>query len=607
MKAYNIKDINKGGIADSMYQGGANSQYKLVGLDIHNDGGIIRSNYALKKGSPDEGGGVVSELVTVIITATNGNTYHFSGESGKIWQESAGSWSLIDTSTARSGEVKCLGAIEYEGYLYWATQNYLHRIAIKDVGSWSTNVQRNWKALHIDHDKYGFNDGEIYTLGTSISEAATHKQMVTFYETIQTGIDVNIVTKGTGNWTVTLHNEANTSIASKTITNANLSTGYNLFTWDSPININRGEEYHVHITSTVADGTVATAITEDLGIADLEFYSQGDNEYHQMVEQNLVMYIADRQYVHQVDVDTQSYEHIYNAWALDIPVRYRIKCLGVDGTDLLIGTLSRTGENQCRFIKWNTWGESFQTNDPVPESAIHAFITGDNFVLAIAGLGNNIYIHRNGRLERFKTLQGDYNNSSYNKIYPEAVANFNGYALLGISNGAGNPVEQGVYSYGSKRANYPFVLNLEYIISKRVSGDFVLSNVTIGAIAAKAGQLYVSWKHGSDTGVDVIDYTSRLSGAYLISRLYHDSRLYEDNWKLLTLIYRTLPTNTDIKAYYSLDHGNTWIEWNDLTNSIIHNYIQSKETVRSNRIMIKVELICSGVYSPEVEEIYLIV
>jgi len=58
------------------------------------------------------------------------------------------------TTVPTSGGAGCSGAEEYNGYIYWATESYLHRIAIADAdGQWVNGVQ-NWNAFDVTDDTY---------------------------------------------------------------------------------------------------------------------------------------------------------------------------------------------------------------------------------------------------------------------------------------------------------------------------------------------------------------------------------------------------------------------------------------------------------------------
>lgn len=118
-----------------------------------------------------------------------------------------------------------------------------------------------------------------YTVPTSITESATTRHdFIPEKVAYNTEIDVYIVDKGTGNWTMTIHDSSNnlvqmpdnTNFASKTntgvvtISNASLTNNaLNTFAvnWDNPA---PDVTYHFHLTSTVGDGTVKTTTAGNL-------------------------------------------------------------------------------------------------------------------------------------------------------------------------------------------------------------------------------------------------------------------------------------------------------------------------------------------------------
>lgn len=139
-----IKDPVLGGIADTKYLGLADSVARAVGLDLHGEPGIIRAN---QKTTKESSVGLVDGFVKARVNCSNGEVYFFSGDSGKIWRRnSAGAYSLAYTTVAGAGASVCLGAREYNGYVYWATQSRLHRIAVATAASESswTTLSLNW-------------------------------------------------------------------------------------------------------------------------------------------------------------------------------------------------------------------------------------------------------------------------------------------------------------------------------------------------------------------------------------------------------------------------------------------------------------------------------
>lgn len=135
MNSIIIKDINLGGQSDSMYQGQQNSVYESVGLDLHSEPGILKNNQKLTK----ESGVVIDDLVKRILPCSDGNTYLFGSTNGKIWKRtSAGVYSLLYTATPAAGAVGILDAYEYQGFIYYAMQSRLGRVAVGAPTDWST-------------------------------------------------------------------------------------------------------------------------------------------------------------------------------------------------------------------------------------------------------------------------------------------------------------------------------------------------------------------------------------------------------------------------------------------------------------------------------------
>lgn len=147
-----IEKFNLGGLADSKFSGVANSVYKMIGFDPHSVPGLLKVEQKLTKNS----GATVTELCKHALTLTTGDTLWFSADSGKIWHRSAaGSWALCHTTVATAGGHACLGAFEYQGYVYWATESYLHRIAVASADEdWSGLTGQNWMKFLITDVAY---------------------------------------------------------------------------------------------------------------------------------------------------------------------------------------------------------------------------------------------------------------------------------------------------------------------------------------------------------------------------------------------------------------------------------------------------------------------
>lgn len=132
--------------------------------------------------------------------------------------------------------------------------------------------------------------GQNYTPPIAIVEnSANTRYFQSDIEPLQR-ISIFVNTKGTGNWTVTLHDGNNNNLGSATISNANLTANtWNDFVFTSQIRIYvapNARTYHYHVTSTVADGTLATNTASDLSQAATEIWAdrlvQTNNGMHPM-------------------------------------------------------------------------------------------------------------------------------------------------------------------------------------------------------------------------------------------------------------------------------------------------------------------------------------
>jgi len=140
------------GLSDSKWSGIAGSVAECVGLDIHTNPGLTQVQQKLTK----ESATTVDAFVKIAVTVSTGESFWFSSTSGKIWRRSnasPGTWLLVYTTSAGAGTHGCSGALEYNGYLYWATQSRLHRISMATAhataANWTSNVALNWATFEV--------------------------------------------------------------------------------------------------------------------------------------------------------------------------------------------------------------------------------------------------------------------------------------------------------------------------------------------------------------------------------------------------------------------------------------------------------------------------
>lgn len=599
-----IEKINQGGISDSIYAGAKYSVAQLVGCDIHSKPGLTTVRQKLAKDSA----AVITQFCKVGLETSTGDIYFFSSTSGKIWKVGS-PYTLAHTTTPNIGAAGCLGAFEYAGYLYWCTEDRGHRIPVNStaLADWSTYAQEDVLELDKDQDTLG-STGDVYTNTTAIAEGATHRQTFVPFSDVLSAIGVHVTAKGTGNWTVAVHDSSNNLLTSKAIAIGDMSTGWVIFEFSTTVPIVQGSSYHIHIYSSVADGTTTTTTSEDLEDGYIKIYRTSDSEFHPMIEHFGVLYIGDRNFVHQVEKSSHSTGantggvHTFTREALDIEKPLRVKCLGKAPLDLLIGTITSSTLSESQLIKWNTYSESFTSSDPIPEVGINAFIPVDNRIFVHAGLGGSIYLYDGYQLQSYKKIQGDYSPTATATVHPNAVGMLSGISLFGLSNGTGDPAQQGVYALGHYSRDYPFVYDLSYPISERSGTDSVLTGLEVGAIVVSGFDLYVSWKHGSNYGVDKLDYSKKFENAYIASRVIWIDRSEQQNFAKFVASYKTNPTDTYLYLNHDINYQGSWTNLSTLKNDTDRKiWITDEELQVGNTLQIQIGFVANGNSAPDFE------
>lgn len=149
-----IGNWNLAGLAYSRFSGAVDSFFKMVGWDIHSTPGLLKVAQKLTKDSST----TVTALCKARVASSNGAQYWFSSTDGKIWERpSAGTFRLVHTTTPAAGGAGCLGAVEYQGRIWWFTESRAHWIAVADADNndWSSDVTE-------DEETFGVTDANFH-------------------------------------------------------------------------------------------------------------------------------------------------------------------------------------------------------------------------------------------------------------------------------------------------------------------------------------------------------------------------------------------------------------------------------------------------------------
>lgn len=352
----------------------------------------------------------------------------------------------------------------------------------------------------------------------------------------QIGVAIDIVTVPSTSLTIVLHDSSNTAIASKTVLNANLTTGVNEIYWDTPITYMKSSSYHIHVYQTGTGGVIKTGVADKFADMYLELYGASNSSYHPMIVLNGILFIGDNNYIHQV-------ENYLVLNALDLPTQYIAKCLGKIGIDLLVGTEVANSVQSAMIFRWNTWSVSWSIEDDIEEQSINAFIPVDNFVYVVAGIRGNVYFYNGEKLELLRRIGGEFDSTDSVRVNPNAVASLHGIPLVGVSSVSGDALETGVYGMGTANPRlFPRIFDLEYVTSQGFSG------VEIGSIVTFGTGMLVAWKKvvGETTtyGVDAFDGTNLYSGTYIQTRVIYRDRNNRTVYRKAFVNYVSVPDNT---------------------------------------------------------------
>lgn len=143
-----------GGLSDSKFSGIEGSFAECVGIDGHSTPGLLKVQQKLTK----ESSTTITAFCKVALAASNGYTFWFSSTDGKIWaRSSGGTYTLAYTTVPAVGTAGCSGAMEYNGFIYWATQSRLHRIAI-------ANADDSWASVSLDFATFTKTDADFHPM-----------------------------------------------------------------------------------------------------------------------------------------------------------------------------------------------------------------------------------------------------------------------------------------------------------------------------------------------------------------------------------------------------------------------------------------------------------
>ncbi len=568
-------------------------------------------------------GGVVVDLVQGMEQINSGVRYAL-GDAGYLYTVStAGVWSVVST-LGQSGGAGILYRSDVD-HLYMTGQTKVARMPRVSTGG---SFQQNWFERGASTASTCTKTGgtNTYTPATAVSEINKRSFTSDIEPLYQLGI--RVIAKGTGDWTLTLHDDANNLLGAVTVANADLNNNaINYFVFSSPIRIQRGNNgsgsaltYHFHVTSTVADGTLATTTASSIADCDMELWANAlvatNNGLHPMSQLSNFTLIGNGRYV-------ASYEPLqdnpttadFNRHRLTLPPGFEVCGFAQKNLMHVIGAEKRSTSGEFQegmLLFWDGVADTYNDFWPVPEGSPESLFSHKNVVYFVAG--GALYRMRGGdepiKVRTFRDTDSEYSGAADSThVYPNMMAVRRGILLMGYPGTTTNQsLEHGVYSLGAITNEYPESFGFSYTTSNGNILNNGTNNLKIGMVKSYGDTAYISWRDDSVSpqkySVDIVNNSSVPAATGTLETLqFDDNRPFAyKNAGYIISTFDTLPANTSVTIKYKI---NGEANWNYSETATSGNYLVMPVDKRYLIIEFGVDITCSGTTSPAITSLYL--
>ncbi len=608
-----------GGMSSDRKLGSRNQFYTSRHLDFRKDPNKVTVLPQPTKAS----GGVVTDLVLDMCLLPNGK-YYAVGDAGNVYKiETNGVWSLVG-NIGQAGT----GGINYRAdtdAIYITGTSKVARIKTANA---NPIFQENWFEGGITTNASAYKTGgsKSYNLQTTAPETASQKR--SFYSNISPirKIGVQINTVGTGNWTLTLHDDANDVLGTKTILAANLiANQINFFEFTTPIDVSvntsttttpSSRQYHFHLTSTVADGKIAT--TTDGSMADCDFQIYADalgqtiNGLHPVERFVNFTLIGNGRYVVGYEpLQDSPTPSDFERHRLVLPPGYEVCGFAQRNLMSVIAAEQRSSDGKFQSGALFFWdGKSTFYDDwwIVSEGSPETIFSEKNVAWYIAaGEAYRMRGLEEPKSKRtFRGTDSEYSNiADITHSYPHMQTVRRGILLAGYPSQTTNQdLEHAVYSYGSSAPEFPESFGISYTPSHGVTLNDGSNNLRIGMVRNYVDTLFISWRNGSTYGVDRVDNSSAPAATANLESLRFDDGRPQFFKKALFLLatFNELPEGATVTLKYRMDGSDTWIPGDAV---VAGSYAVLNLEKPFLNVEFGMDITVNGTTSPEITSLYL--
>lgn len=512
--------------------------------------------------------GVVTDLILNIEQIRSGDRYAY-GDQGTVYK--------IDTNNVMTYVSKF--STGSDGMLYRSDSDALYFATQTDVrryypmsGTPTFDVTYG-ASRSIDTNAYRTGGTQTYSVLTSLTESdycSFQPDIEPFYS-----IKVNVVTKGSGDLTLTLHDGLNNVLATVTVTNANLAVGLNEFVFSSQIRAlvkPNARTYHYHLSSTATGTTVATSTAGSLNTADFELWAyrlvDTVNNLHPMAQFQQFTLIGNGNYlaVWEPLTDSSPPNSEFQRHRLVFPSGFEVCGIAVTDEFAVIATEKRStnGTKDFQEGKLFIWDGVAQTYNQVvdvsggsPESiqSLHnyPYFIVNGVLCAWPGGKEIVKVRTIANLTN--TFTGTIDNTHN---YPNMLCVRDGMLHVGYPSVTTNSsIEFGVYIWGSLEKNYAPSFNYGYVASPHQTTN-TGTTIQLGCVRNFGDEMYMSWKDSSGAyGLDIVDNSSTPAPiAKFRARRFDAGAAYTEKQAVkLSIVTNAIPAGVTITPVHRIDNG----------------------------------------------------
>lgn len=423
-----------------------------------------------------------------------------------------------------------------------------------------------------------------YTTLGAISEVAADKKAWTPNVDPLYSVKLQIVTKGTGDLTVTIHDSANNVLGTKLIANASLVNGtYAEFIFTTPLRVlarPTGAEYHIHVThSGGTASTVGTTTLNDFSTANYETYSsrliQTVNNFHPIIEFLQYICIGNERYLTVWEPISQSAPSNteYQRHRLVFPSGYEVNGLALWNEYLAICTERRSssatnGFQDGKIFFWDGISTTYNFFIDISEGSPYGLYSHKNVLYYMAD--NALWAWSGGApVLVFEMPNTNYEYSDgtfYSIMYPNSMTVFNRLLSLGFPCETNSQLpEHGIYTFGNRNRLLPESFGFDHTASSGMLKFDGSNQIRIGSVYSFGDKLFMAWRDDSKSaglkyGVDVVDAnsdpyaTAEWRSLQIDNGAPHRTKQAND----LVVSFAALPTGCTVTPKYKIDRESSW-------------------------------------------------